>query len=102
MGNLRTLHGVQLQPCCRKSIKIINGRIKKSNALQIAAPACIFVQMFLGPPKSEIATLYSVNTTDWSLLAEMVKGCKIRSKLDTDSDLNWTVIPEKIGHSFRF
>jgi len=74
MGNLRTLHGVQLQPCCRKSIKIINGRIKKSNALQIAAPACIFVQMFLGPPKSEIATLYSVNTTDWSLLAEMVKG----------------------------
>lgn len=28
--------------------------------------------------------------------------CKIRSKLDTDSDLNWTVIPEKIGHSFRF
>jgi RHS repeat-associated protein len=28
--------------------------------------------------------------------------CKIRSKLDTDSDLNWTVIPEKIGHSIRF
>jgi hypothetical protein len=28
--------------------------------------------------------------------------CKIRSKLDTDSDLNWTAIPEKIGQSFRF
>jgi len=28
--------------------------------------------------------------------------CKIRSKLDTDSDLNWTPIPEKVGQSFRF
>ena len=32
----------------------------------------------------------------------MAAGCKIRSKLDTHSGLNWTVIPEKIGHSFRF
>jgi hypothetical protein len=29
-------------------------------------------------------------------------NCKIRSKLDTDSDLNWTPIPEKVGQSFRF
>jgi len=28
--------------------------------------------------------------------------CKIRSTLDTDSDLNWTPIPEKVGQSFRF
>jgi hypothetical protein len=36
-------------------------------------------------------------------LAEIVLSeCKIRSKLDTDSDLNWTAIPEKIGQSFRF
>lgn len=74
MSNFRALHGVQLHPCCIKTIKIINNRIKKSNVLQIAAPACIFVQMFLGPQKSEIATLYSVQTTDWNLLAEMVKG----------------------------
>jgi hypothetical protein len=29
-------------------------------------------------------------------------SCEIRSKLDTDSDLNWTPIPEKVGQSFRF
>ncbi len=63
-----------MQPCCIKTIDIINQRIKKANALQIGAPACIFIQMFLGPPKSEIATVYSVSTTDWGLLAEMVKG----------------------------
>ena len=28
--------------------------------------------------------------------------CKIRSTLDTDSDLNWTPIPEKVGQSFRY
>ena len=28
--------------------------------------------------------------------------CKIRSRLDTHSDLNWTPIPEKNGQSFRF
>jgi len=76
MSNFRTLHGVNLQPCCIKTVGIINDRIKKANALQIGAPACIFVQMFLGPPKSEIATLYSVSSSDWNLLAELVKGVK--------------------------
>jgi hypothetical protein len=28
--------------------------------------------------------------------------CKIRTILDTHSDLNWTPIPEKVGQSFRF
>jgi len=74
MSNFKTLHGVELQPCCIKTVSIINERIKKSNALQIIAPACIFAQMFIGPPKSEIATLYSVSSSDWNLLAEMVKG----------------------------
>jgi len=66
-----------MQSCCIKTIEIINQRIKKANALQIGAPACIFAQMFLGPPKSEIATVYSVSTTDWGLLAEMVKGIAV-------------------------
>jgi hypothetical protein len=29
-------------------------------------------------------------------------SCKIRTTLDTDSDLNWTPIPEKVGQLFRF
>ena len=28
--------------------------------------------------------------------------CEIRSRLDTDSNLNWTPIPELTGQSFRF
>jgi len=28
--------------------------------------------------------------------------CKIRGRLDTDSDLPWTLIPKKFGQSFRF
>jgi hypothetical protein len=74
MSNYKTLHGVQLQPCCIKTVKIINGRIKRANTLQIAMPACIFVQMFLGPSKSEISTLYSVSSTDWGLLAEAIRS----------------------------
>ena len=74
VSNFKTLHGVRLQPCCIATIDKINQRIKKGNALQIVAPACIFAQMFLGPPKSEIATVYSVSTADWGMLAEMVKG----------------------------
>jgi hypothetical protein len=74
MTGFPTMYGIQLQPCCINTIKIIRDRIKKANALQIGAPACIFTQMFLGPPKSEIATLYSISTTDWGLLAEMIKS----------------------------
>ena len=31
-----------------------------------------------------------------------VLECKIRSTLDTQSDLNWTPNPERTGHSIRF
>jgi hypothetical protein len=48
--------------------------MQKANALKIGAPTCIFAQMFIGPPKSEIATLFSVATTDWVLLSEMIKS----------------------------
>jgi hypothetical protein len=30
-----------------------------------------------------------------------IGSCKIRGRLDTDSNLPWTLIPEKIGQSFR-
>jgi hypothetical protein len=33
---------------------------------------------------------------------EAALECEIRSRLDTDSDLNWTPIPEKVGQSIRF
>lgn len=87
MSNFKTLHGVELQPCCIKTVSIINERIKKSNALQVIAPACIFAQMFVGPPKSEFATLYSVTTTDWELLAEMVKGISAATRRTIAGDV---------------
>lgn len=74
MSDFKSLHGVQLQHCCTRTIDRIRHRTNLSKALRIGAPACIFVQMFLGPPKSQISKLYSVSSTDWGLLAEMVKG----------------------------
>jgi hypothetical protein len=72
MSSFKTLHGVQLQPCCIRTIERIRSRVELSQALRYGAPASIFAQMFIGLPKSDIATLYSVSTTDWKLLAEVI------------------------------
>lgn len=93
MGRYKALNGVRLHPCCIKTIKSINQRIKNSNILQVGAPVGILVQMFFGPPKSEIATLYSISTTDWGLLAEFVKGvCAAVNRKNAEEALNEAVI----------
>ena len=48
---------------------------------------------------ADIKTLLDVNKSDF---LEYKCKCKIRTTLDTDSNLNWTPIPEKVGQSFRF
>lgn len=95
MSSFKVLHGVQLHPCCIRTIDRIRQRTKLSNALRIGAPASIFVQMFLGPTKSEIATLYSVSTTDWGLLAEMIKGIDVTTNRRNAED----AFLETIDHS---
>jgi conjugal transfer pilus assembly protein TraB len=47
---------------------------------------------------------YGAATGAASALKEISKFylCKIRSTLDTQSDLNWTPNPERTGHSIRF
>ncbi len=94
MSGYKTLHRVQLQPCCVKTINKIRQREKLSKALRYGAPASIFVQMFIGPPKSDIATLYSVSTTDWRLLAEVISSIDIITKRAIIND----VAPETMEH----
>ncbi len=53
--------------------------------------------------KRDMATLNFLEPI-WSVANQMdcnVKRCKIRSKLDTKSYLNWTLNPEHAGQSIR-
>lgn len=94
MNSPKALHCVQFQPCCLRTISKIQQKEKLSKALSYWAPAGIFAQMFIGPPKSEIASMYAISSMDWRLLAEVVISIDIITKRAVLND----VAPETVDH----
>lgn len=72
MGFAPDLSNVELEECCRKSIKEINQRITAGKWLQgVTLPLCAF-SSFFGPSKGAgIATIESIRRTDWESLVQI-------------------------------
>jgi len=94
MNSPKTLYCVQLQSCCLRTVSKIRQKEKLSKALRYWAPAGIFAQMFIGPPRSEMATLYAVSSMDWKLLAETIINIDTITKRAILND----VAPETVDH----
>jgi hypothetical protein len=71
MAQRPSIQGLKLEPCCKKSLKEIDDKIKMGKLLKRVLAVSPFVTM-LGSKSYEVA--FSVATTDWDMLIKATQS----------------------------
>lgn len=74
MGQYKEITNLKLEDCCIKTLIDIERRENIGRWLSGVMLLLVFVNLFIGPSKAELKTLYDIRYTDWTLLANAVSS----------------------------
>lgn len=74
MGQYKEITNLKLEKCCINTLIDIERRESLGRWLSGLMLPLVFVNLFIGPSKTELKTLYDIRYSDWTLLANAVSS----------------------------